>query len=181
MELSVRKLVLAIVLAPWIAGCMPDNPQTVFDWNVKDTLPHARVRNDARLYAYRDTAPRVPVPTPRPNRDYVTAKAAPGMKTHMASARFTVMSPVAGTLVSVDVAPGQTLAAAAQLAILEARKMEFPVTLDDGGRLRGGCGGSRRLRRLGQRCGPQSFGVCTYSISLNHFNESFNCSNARNR
>lgn len=77
MELSARKLMLAAILAPCIAGCMPDNPETVFSWDVKDTLPHAAVRNDAKLYAYRDGGQRIPVPTPRPNPDYVTAKAAP--------------------------------------------------------------------------------------------------------
>lgn len=77
MELSARKLVLAAMLAPWIAGCMPDNPQTVFNWDVKDTASHAPARNNAKLYAYRDMGPRVPVPTPRPDPDYVRADAAP--------------------------------------------------------------------------------------------------------
>jgi acetyl-CoA carboxylase carboxyltransferase component len=72
------------------------------------------------------------------------------MKTHMAAARFTVISPVAGTLVSVDVAAGQTLAAGTQLAILEAMKMEFPVTLDDGGRVHEVLAAAGELVALGQ-------------------------------
>jgi murein DD-endopeptidase MepM/ murein hydrolase activator NlpD len=73
MELSPRKLIFAALalLSPLVAGCMPDTPQTVFDWDVNDHLSAHVARNDARLYAYRDEA------APKPASNYVTADVAP--------------------------------------------------------------------------------------------------------
>jgi murein DD-endopeptidase MepM/ murein hydrolase activator NlpD len=79
MELSTRKLALAALLAPLVAGCTPNSPRTVFDWGVNDRLPRHVARNDARPYADRH----VPVPTPRPN--YVAAAAPLHRKAHRAA------------------------------------------------------------------------------------------------
>ena len=66
MESSFRKLALAALL-PLLAGCMPDSPRTVFEWDVNDRQAIRQVaRNDARTYAYRDASAPIK-PTPRPD------------------------------------------------------------------------------------------------------------------
>jgi murein DD-endopeptidase MepM/ murein hydrolase activator NlpD len=69
MELSRKPiLVLLAMMAPLVAGCMPDSPRTAFDWGVNDRQP-VIARGPSRQYAYRDGIAPV-TPTPRP--DYVT-------------------------------------------------------------------------------------------------------------
>lgn len=66
---------LAALMAPLVAGCMPDTPRTVFDWDVNDSGGHAAApatraaavkTRGARTYVYRENL--APLPTPRPAR-----------------------------------------------------------------------------------------------------------------
>jgi murein DD-endopeptidase MepM/ murein hydrolase activator NlpD len=51
-------LVIAALAAPLLAGCMPDNPRTAFDWGVNDKLPRSaaakKSANTANTYVYQD-------------------------------------------------------------------------------------------------------------------------------
>jgi murein DD-endopeptidase MepM/ murein hydrolase activator NlpD len=83
---SIRKAafaLLAILVSPMVAGCMPSSPETVFDWNVNDRAPRTAYRpapsrqvassaahTGARTYVYKDSVSKrslAPIPTPRPS------------------------------------------------------------------------------------------------------------------
>ena len=76
MDRKIRILaVIAIAaLAPLVAACTPDSPETELSWNANDHLtPHRRepavqyaARDTAKTYVYQGDAYAVPAPKPRP-------------------------------------------------------------------------------------------------------------------
>lgn len=81
-----------LALAPFVAACMPETPETVFSWDVNDRMPSAyQARAEApppatRTYAYQDSAPK-PAATPQPRY----ASAAP--QTHYRAISYEPLPP----------------------------------------------------------------------------------------
>ena len=74
-----RVIFAAALLAPLLAGCMPDTPRTELSWDANDSLtrhyapatnkagPQYVDGDTARTYVYQGDAYAVPAPKPRPN------------------------------------------------------------------------------------------------------------------
>jgi murein DD-endopeptidase MepM/ murein hydrolase activator NlpD len=79
-----RRLKLAVVvafgaLAPMLAACTPDTPETEFGWNADERVAPPRVaqapkHDTARTYVFEGEGEPVPTPTPRPR--YAAARPA---------------------------------------------------------------------------------------------------------
>src|SRR5712671_5070170 len=64
------KVLAVAALLPLLAGCMPDSPRTILNWDVNDSLPKAHAqqspdRNAAGTYAYQGDSHAVPAPKSR--------------------------------------------------------------------------------------------------------------------
>ncbi|SAI59365.1 biotin carboxylase subunit of propionyl-CoA carboxylase [Bordetella ansorpii] len=55
----------------------------------------------------------------------------------MATSPLTILSPVSGTLLRIEVAPGDTVQPGDVLAVIESMKMEIPVEAEQGGVIAG--------------------------------------------